>query len=153
MDPRVADLPKNRSEPKKKPNYCPYGCTLAQHDENGYCRHLIGWTNDGEKIEVRHFHPETKAELQTRHDSENPAHFRLPGDIIVETNSTSSRVYRGEKGDVLVGFGGGRSEDNAALDLLGEQQQEIAALREEKAEQKKRLDELEAKFEKLLADK
>lgn len=149
MDPRVADLPKNRSEPKRKPNYCPFGCSLAQHDERGYCRHLFGWTNDGESIEARHFHPETNTELATKHDPEKPEHFRLPGDIIVETNTTSSRVYRGGKGDVLVGLNGGRGEDNAALELLGEQQQEIATLREENAAKEKRLADLEKLVAKL----
>ena len=32
--------------------HCPFHCTLADCDEYGYCRHLIGFTNAGVTIEV-----------------------------------------------------------------------------------------------------
>jgi hypothetical protein len=32
-------------------NYCPFGCCLADMDENGACRHLVGFTNDGKTYE------------------------------------------------------------------------------------------------------
>lgn len=44
-----------RMEAQKKlggpQNLCPFGCTRL--DINGYCRHLVGWTQDGKRIEVR----------------------------------------------------------------------------------------------------
>lgn len=30
-------------------NFCPYGCTAL--DENGYCRHLVGFSDDGKSLE------------------------------------------------------------------------------------------------------
>jgi|SRR6516162_5469576 hypothetical protein len=30
----------------EKPNACPFGCPDDQLDEHGYCRHLIGFTNN-----------------------------------------------------------------------------------------------------------
>lgn len=35
----------------EKVNFCPYGCTDEEIDENGYCRHLIGFTTDGKNME------------------------------------------------------------------------------------------------------
>jgi hypothetical protein len=32
-------------------NVCPYGCKGRQLDENGYCRHLVGFTRDKETYE------------------------------------------------------------------------------------------------------
>lgn len=37
----------------KKFNACPCGCTEQQLNEHGYCRHLIGWSNDGKFYEPR----------------------------------------------------------------------------------------------------
>ncbi len=30
----------------EKVNFCPFGCSLEVLDEHGYCRHLIGFTNE-----------------------------------------------------------------------------------------------------------
>lgn len=30
---------------------CPYGCTLEDCDDNGYCDHLVGFTTDGKTME------------------------------------------------------------------------------------------------------
>lgn len=35
----------------EKVNFCPFGCTTAQIDDHGYCRHLVGFTNDGKHYE------------------------------------------------------------------------------------------------------
>ncbi len=32
--------------------HCPFGCVLEDCDENGYCRHLVGFTNNGRDIET-----------------------------------------------------------------------------------------------------
>lgn len=41
-----SELVKAQSRAKGKVNACPFGCTLPQLDDNGYCRHLIGFTSD-----------------------------------------------------------------------------------------------------------
>lgn len=33
------------------PNFCPFGCDVEDLDENGYCYHLVGFTNDGKMME------------------------------------------------------------------------------------------------------
>jgi hypothetical protein len=35
----------------EKVNFCPFGCTSDELDEHGYCRHLIGFTNDKKNFE------------------------------------------------------------------------------------------------------
>ena len=40
----------SRDEP---PNFCPYGCEAHELDDNGYCQHLIGFTNGGDFYEPR----------------------------------------------------------------------------------------------------
>lgn len=32
-------------------NACPFGCGVQQLDENGYCKHLVGFTNDQKSYE------------------------------------------------------------------------------------------------------
>jgi hypothetical protein len=63
MDPRnvsVQNRPDDRSRlmsakgkaaSGEKPNFCPHGCTDEELDDNGYCRHLIGFTTDGKIME------------------------------------------------------------------------------------------------------
>ncbi len=31
---------------KQRVNACPYGCKGEDLDENGYCHHIVGWSND-----------------------------------------------------------------------------------------------------------
>lgn len=35
----------------QKVNACPYGCSDEKLDVNGYCHHLVGFTNDGKVLE------------------------------------------------------------------------------------------------------
>lgn len=35
------------------PNFCPFGCEAHQLDDNGYCHHLIGFTDGGRFFEPR----------------------------------------------------------------------------------------------------
>ncbi len=35
----------------EKVNFCPFGCGDEELDDNGYCRHLVGFTNDGKTFE------------------------------------------------------------------------------------------------------
>lgn len=32
-------------------SFCPYGCTPEDLDENGYCRHLVGFSSDDKTME------------------------------------------------------------------------------------------------------
>lgn len=34
-----------------KVNFCPFGCEDKHLDEHGYCKHLVGFTNDGKAYE------------------------------------------------------------------------------------------------------
>lgn len=38
-------------EQGQKENHCPFGCSLEELEENGYCRHLVGFTNDKKVFE------------------------------------------------------------------------------------------------------
>jgi hypothetical protein len=92
-------------------NHCPFGCSMGDLDEYGYCGHLVGFTNDGKVIET----------VQTRKDKEgNPGNKYVSGKVklLVEKGDTlvnpefvqildsgvkhlakrwaSSRVYRGK---------------------------------------------------------
>lgn len=54
MDPRVLELPRQTTEsPADIKNLCPFGCTEERLDENGYCRHLVGFTDDRKRVELR----------------------------------------------------------------------------------------------------
>lgn len=33
-------------------NFCPFGCETEDLDDNGYCRHLVGFSNDGKSFEA-----------------------------------------------------------------------------------------------------
>jgi len=88
MDPRVAQLPQNRGKPKAKQCLCPFGCQTGKNtDQNGYCRHLVGWTLNNHEIEVReqHGHLERTGHLLD---------LVQPADVIVPMATDSSRVYR-----------------------------------------------------------
>lgn len=54
--PRAANLSplmraKGKAHQGEKVNFCPFGCDDSGLDENGYCRHLVGFTNDGKGYE------------------------------------------------------------------------------------------------------
>lgn len=54
MDPRVLELPRKTSEnPSEVKHLCPFGCMDGKVDENGYCRHLVGYTDDRKTVELR----------------------------------------------------------------------------------------------------
>lgn len=59
MDPRLEAVPHNsklsplmyakgRAKSGRKVNACPFGCKDQQIDQNGYCRHLVGFTVPGD---------------------------------------------------------------------------------------------------------
>lgn len=69
-------------------NLCPFGCDHTELDEQGYCRHLVGWTDDGKQMEVRERLPSGIGERVL--PSRQPV---KKGDKIVP-REMSSRVYR-----------------------------------------------------------
>ena len=96
MDPRVAALPRNAAaKPKGSiPLLCPFGCGRKEVNESGYCKHLIGFTDDNHNMELRQ--PQiTKNGDDTGYEKVGTRRAKvLPTDWIVEMNSPTSRVYR-----------------------------------------------------------
>ena len=97
-----------------KVNACPFGCGFSKLDENGYCRHLIGFSNDQKTFEPMVYDPHTGrrvVKVARRETGQNPvawnddgvpvmeAVFELvpekiqPDDVLVRITS-SYRVYR-----------------------------------------------------------
>jgi hypothetical protein len=67
-----------RASKGEKVNFCMFGCDDSDLDDNGYCRHVVGFTKDGKVMEpVLGSRPEPI----------------LPGDKLVRI-TTDSRVYR-----------------------------------------------------------
>ena len=50
---RMAMLDRAKRNPNEILNLCPCGCSVQRLDDKGYCRHLIGWTVDGQTVELR----------------------------------------------------------------------------------------------------
>ncbi len=44
-------LAKGRQAQGERLNFCPFGCAIADLDDNGYCRHLVGFTEDRKEME------------------------------------------------------------------------------------------------------
>lgn len=100
MDPRQAP-PDKRVAPKsplmaamakastgEKVNACPFGCQVEDLDDNGYCDHLMGFTNDGKTMEPMVKDHRERRVVQGAHPQ--PV---LKKDVLVQI-TTSSRVYR-----------------------------------------------------------
>lgn len=77
-----------RASKGEKVNVCPFGCTDPELDDNGYCRHVVGFTNDGVTYEPFEMGPHGRR--QVRGDKPQPI---MPKDKLVRI-TTSSRVYR-----------------------------------------------------------
>lgn len=158
MDPRTENLPQNRSQPKPKPNLCPFGCAESDHDERGYCRHLVGWTLHEQddagrtKMDMRKPIPGTDRE-KAQHDSTDPRCFIDPkSDVVVPMATPTSRVYRPQGPHERVVNHASALERNAdaTRELLGQQEQTIAELREQREDDRRRLEELEKKLTELV---
>ena len=50
---RLAMLERAKRNPNEVLNLCPCRCQVRHLDDKGYCKHLIGWTIDGQTIELR----------------------------------------------------------------------------------------------------
>lgn len=49
LSPLMAAKAKNTTG--EKLNFCPFGCEVEDLDDNGYCKHLVGFTEDGKAFE------------------------------------------------------------------------------------------------------
>lgn len=81
-------------------NFCPFGCEDSQLDEHGYCKHLVGFTNDKKFYEPMIFDPTRQARVvrvkMTVDENGKPVPQLEPcqkGDKFEEI-TISSRVYR-----------------------------------------------------------
>ncbi len=93
-----------------KLNLCPCGCTDAELTDNGYCSHLVGFTEDGIRMEPRITDPkllpkgclERVGGKKTIEDPYgNPIEVQewelVRDDDILVPISNTKRVYRGER--------------------------------------------------------
>lgn len=135
MDPRVAEMPRNRMVAKPRhPLVCPCGCGIPQMNSNGYCKHLVGFTLDRKTVELREFvggketfedHRYERVGVKTREIE--------PADIMVEMETMTCRVYQA-LGDPLVTKAQHVSPDvEALMQMLQEQSKEIGILKEQMA--------------------
>lgn len=96
-----SDLMKKKAKQTtgEKVNACPFGCTLDDLDNNGYCDHLVGFTNDKKGMEPMIFDPEhdrRNVKVAMVREGKNLVPKLEPclkGDKFVQI-STSYRVYR-----------------------------------------------------------
>ncbi len=79
----------------EKVNACPFGCTIEDLDDNGYCHHLVGFTNDGKAMEPMVVDEKTQKRVVRvpLKDGKPILAPVLKGDHL-EPISVSSRVYR-----------------------------------------------------------
>jgi hypothetical protein len=84
---------KSRSNLGEKVNFCPYGCQHDDLDDNGYCRHLIGFTTDGKVYEPMLLVRGRRVVQARDVDGSDLRQPLVRGDRL-EPISISSRVYR-----------------------------------------------------------
>lgn len=85
MDPRFQELSRNLEKPKKAA--CPFGCGPDAMTDTGYCRHLAGFTFDGDTFEVRE-------DLNGFERVGRLIGVVADDDVLIENRSPSKRVYR-----------------------------------------------------------
>lgn len=118
------------AEARGRAPLCPFGCTSQQHDEQGFCSHLVGFTDgrkdkskDGEEVTLYERHYKIRGQWTTGEikedisDPEAPQKYSIwrvlqPTDIIVHINNGRtgksyagtpwSRVYRPKPGETPV---------------------------------------------------
>jgi hypothetical protein len=115
---------------RARPPLCPFGCAVQQHDDKGFCSHLVGFTDGrqdknkaGELVTVYEHHRKVKGEWVTgemevkREDDGGVQEYSVwrilqPTDIIVHINNGKTgksfagtqwaRVYRPKLGETPV---------------------------------------------------
>jgi hypothetical protein len=70
-------------------NFCPFGCEDIELDDNGYCRHLVGFTNDRKTMEPL-IEDVARQRRNVHGDRKEPV---LRSDKLVQV-TVSYRVYR-----------------------------------------------------------
>lgn len=112
VDPALSPLmqAKGRCRTGEKANACPFGCPDQKLDENGYCKHLVGFTNStpaecslGKGLMEPMVTVGGRKVVQVRRESvpgedgdeegEPVLEKVLPADVLVRI-TVSSRVYR-----------------------------------------------------------
>jgi hypothetical protein len=145
MDPRMSSLPANRGHRATGVvNLCPYGCPAKALTEQGYCKHLVGFTLDGQTVELNEkfmaaVHDENGDPLDTggRFQRTGPRFGKVePTDVVVEVTNgrpvatPTRRVYR-------------PGPDDKRVERSGQEQtQDLDALKAIVAEQQKQIEEL-----------
>lgn len=80
-------------------NMCPFGCEVEDMDDNGYCDHLVGFTNDGKEYEPMIVDENNTRKVMVKmvkdgRGKEVPLLEKVaPSDKLVKI-TTSYRVYR-----------------------------------------------------------
>jgi hypothetical protein len=113
-DPRIESMMDRQKKDQRSPlmkakaqvqdggvvNFCPFGCEDSELDQHGYCKHLVGFTNDRKTYEPMVWDSGRQARIvrvkQTVDKDGKPVPVLEPcqkGDKFVQI-SISSRVYR-----------------------------------------------------------
>lgn len=86
-------------------NHCPFGCSMEQLDEHGYCQHLIGFTNGskvGDPVDTVTVNPMTEmCQVNGRHNRK-PKAFRGKGEEREEFSVIQPSTEVVQRGDQLV---------------------------------------------------
>lgn len=76
-------------------NFCPYGCTIEELDANGYCEHLIGFSNDQKFYEPMITDDEGNRRVKVHKDKDGkPVLEPVLKTDKLERITVSHRVYR-----------------------------------------------------------
>ncbi len=105
-DPRSALMKaKGKAVSGAKVNACPFGCEDVELDENGYCRHLVGFTEDKKHYEPMVVGRDGRRVVQVpmvRDEERSTAEFEATKPLLMKVEkddtliqiTTSYRVYR-----------------------------------------------------------
>ncbi len=87
----------------EKVNFCPFGCELEDLDDQGYCKHVAGFTNDGVEMEplvTVNGRRLVQVPLVTNEAGKQvPRYEKVRKTDKLVRITTSSRVYRETKDD------------------------------------------------------
>lgn len=83
----------------EKVNACPYGCDMEDIDDNGYCKHLVGFTNDGKGMEPMVMDDRGRRMVRVKSEITDEGKTRRLLEPVLKTDklvkiTVSSRVYR-----------------------------------------------------------
>ncbi len=92
---KMSDLMRAKAQNRtgEKVNFCPFGCEEADLDDHGYCKHLVGFTNDQKNYEPMREGKNRDGSPAARKVFGNESKPVLKTDQLVQI-TTSYRVYR-----------------------------------------------------------